>query len=127
MTPGTYIRKRREDAGLTIEELVLRLETIPAVSAMTRAEWLTMMEADVAPPSVSAINAILNFVSLDENVLDTLVLIRAGVVIPSPQICGDCGCTEHDPCRSKDGTPVCWWITEDLCSRCVPLKAEADA
>ncbi|WP_242140841.1 helix-turn-helix transcriptional regulator [Sphingomonas sp. TREG-RG-20F-R18-01] len=127
MTPGNYIRKRREAAGLTVDELALRLETIPAVSAMTRAQWLTMMETDVAPISISAINAIVSFISLDETVLDALALIRAGVALSSPQICIECGCSEHDPCCDEDGKPTCWWISEELCSCCVPLAGQAIA
>lgn len=121
MTPGTYIRRRREAAGVAIDDIALRLETVPAVSAMTRAEWLSAIEADVAPVPVSLVNALVHIVRLDETVLDALALAHAGVAADVPRLCSKCACSEHDPC----GAPghECWWIADDQCSACVEVPA----
>lgn len=34
--------------------------------------------------------------------------------------CHACGCWEFDPCVHVDGGP-CWWVSDDLCSRCAAL------
>lgn len=46
VSPGTYIRLRREELGLTVEQVALQLETDPGVCAHRRAAWLTDIEAD---------------------------------------------------------------------------------
>ncbi len=45
-SPGTYIRLKREELGLTVEQVALQLETDPGVCAHRRAAWLTDIEAD---------------------------------------------------------------------------------
>jgi hypothetical protein len=37
----------------------------------------------------------------------------ASAVMLGIRVCGVCGCSDNDAC--EDG---CWWIAEDLCSRC---------
>jgi hypothetical protein len=46
VSPGTYIRLRREELGLTVDEVARKLDTDPDVSARRRAEWLVDIEAD---------------------------------------------------------------------------------
>ena len=46
VSPGTYIRLRREELGLTAEQVALKLETDPDVCTQRRAAWLTNIEAD---------------------------------------------------------------------------------
>lgn len=53
MTPGSYIRERRVAAGLSIEDLALRVETVPAVSARQRGEMLTAIEDGFVPVRLS--------------------------------------------------------------------------
>lgn len=47
MTPGAYLRQCREAAGLTLEDVALRTETMPPVSARRRAEHIAAIEQDV--------------------------------------------------------------------------------
>ena len=44
-------------------------------------------------------------------------------VLPKPQVCRVCGCTEADcrQCIAKTGEP-CHWVEPDLCSACAPKK-----
>ena len=46
ISPGMYVRLRREALHLSLEDLALMLETEPAVCHRRRVEWLTMLEAD---------------------------------------------------------------------------------
>ena len=48
--------------------------------------------------------------------------------------CRGCGCTDHAACLTMAGP--CWWVDDDLCSRCAGIdgadvsiysEAEADA
>lgn len=57
-TPGTYLRQRRQAAGLSIDDVAGRIGTIPHVSALTRAEWLRLVEADQAPIGGDVLHAL---------------------------------------------------------------------
>lgn len=46
VSPGTCIRLRREELGLTVEQVALQLETDPGVCAQRRGAWLIDIEAD---------------------------------------------------------------------------------
>ena len=46
---GTHLRRERIEAGMSIEDVALRIETAPPVSARSRAEWIAAVEADQAP------------------------------------------------------------------------------
>lgn len=48
-TPGTYLRQRRQAAGLTVDDVAGRIGTTPPVSLLARAEWVRLVEADQAP------------------------------------------------------------------------------
>lgn len=48
-TPGTYLRHRREAAGLSVDDVAGRIGTTPPVSLLMRAEWVRLVEADQAP------------------------------------------------------------------------------
>lgn len=48
MTPGAYLRQCREAAGLSIQDVALRTETKPAVSARSREDIIRALEEDVA-------------------------------------------------------------------------------
>lgn len=47
---------------------------------------------------------------------------------PSDRTCRVCGCTDDDcrGCIERTGHP-CHWVTEDLCSACVPDRGAVDA
>lgn len=48
MSRGQQLRQAREAAGLSREDLALGLETVPPVSARSRADWIALMEIDAA-------------------------------------------------------------------------------
>lgn len=73
LTPGGYLRRCREARGWTLDDLALATETVPAVSARSRAEWLAMIEADVARISVRTGIALHQALGFDPDILDALI------------------------------------------------------
>lgn len=53
MTPGQYLRCRRQAAGLTALELALGIETVPARCAKDRVDLIEEIEADLVPMRLS--------------------------------------------------------------------------
>lgn len=68
-TPGVYLRQQREAAGLSVEDLALRLGTNPELDLVRRIDWIRQIESGVALISVSNAAAYLRAVRLDLKVL----------------------------------------------------------
>lgn len=152
MSPGTYLRKRREAAGLELEELALMLGSDPQVSARTRAEMIAAVERDAAPVTEDLLRALLSAgTAWNEQgrpyrvhafPFDPVVLIKlmdafSGVQTAGctalnpkgemPRLCTSCGCSDHDPCgwryHAAGGAETpCHWVGADRCSACVPVS-----
>jgi hypothetical protein len=117
MTPGQYLRKRREASGRSIEDLTLALETVPAVSAAARAEWLRQIESDLVPvpDTLAAAIAETGLMRFDADMLDRLAdHYTRRDTWNDLSVCRACGCSEWDACE-----PACHWVEPDLCSGCV--------
>jgi len=121
MTPGTYLRLRREAAGTSIDDVVAMLPTEPRVDAIARAAWLRGIEADEAPIGAEVIKALRYAFAFDARVLRWLADLRSSPGLLAPRLCRKCACSEFDPC---DGG--CWWVAEDLCSSC-PVDEPGEA
>lgn len=104
MTPGRYLRMRREAAGMAIDCLVLSPDTIAAI------------ESDVRAPTDMELTALGWAFPFDESVLAALT---RGVV---PSLCRICACGELDACLTSRG--YCRWVEGDLCSACAPESDE---
>ena len=78
ITPGTFVRMRREALGLTREQVALMLETEPCVSNWRRAEWLAAIEADLAPISLGTALALHDTIALNLRVLAYWMAIAEG-------------------------------------------------
>lgn len=120
MTPGTYLRLRREAAGLSIEDLAIRIDTTPKVPARSRGELIDLIESDTAAINAEFVDALsvmrtVGEIEFDRHVLIQLVAIHAGAAIAVPEICRSCGCSWNDPCGAG-----CSWATadHDWCSAC---------
>jgi len=120
LTPGAYLKHRRFDAGLAIEDVAYVLATDPRIAEHARADWLRRIEADIVPLSFPTIVALRRAFAFDPTVLVQLGLIQIGVEVEPPRLCSICACSDLDPCR-----PPCRWEGADLCSRCAPLVAAA--
>lgn len=131
MSPGSYLRKRREAAGLELEDLALMLDSDPAVSARSRAELLASVERDAAPVTEDLMRAVLRLgdaFRIDPLVWIRLIDLAAGEEIGWPKLCSCCGCSEFDPCVHEVGghQVACHWVADGLCSRCA-TSVDADA
>ncbi|WP_267395339.1 MULTISPECIES: helix-turn-helix transcriptional regulator [unclassified Sphingomonas] len=62
---GEYLRARRAAAGLSLDELALRLETSPPVCARERAELLGEVEAGTAQISLTDAAVIDDAINID--------------------------------------------------------------
>jgi transcriptional regulator with XRE-family HTH domain len=80
-SPGLFLRAGRVSTGLSIEDLALRLETVPHISAHDRAEWLAMVEADRAPVTIDVGLALCEL--LDLSFLTLVDLIAASAPVPA--------------------------------------------
>lgn len=113
MTPGAYIRLRRQAAGLTPLEVEAELgEDVTRLSVA-----LEFLEADRIKATYG-----------DARLLGRVFPISAAIVSElgcgtSPAICRSCGCSEFDPC--DEGGRGCAWAQPDLCTSCLPDRAAA--
>lgn len=130
MSPGTYLRQRREAAGLSLEAVALDVGTDPAWPAHERAAWLQLIEADGAPIGDDVIRALVRVkpFMFSPTVLLCLDAIHRGEQRDAPQICRGCGCTWTDPCIDAAGV-CCAWVADDptLCTSCSPWTPAAEA
>lgn len=115
LTPGAYMRLRREAAGLTLREAALLYAHTRAgagVAEMT----LRDAEADVVllgEPSLRRLQGAFHFDAY-------LYLALAGGDLPIPSICRSCGCTWAHACFSPVYGPCAWANAEQtLCTACV--------
>ncbi len=78
ITPGTYVRLRREALKLSIEDLALMLETEPCVSHRRRVEWLTMLEADAEEITLPIALVLHDAIAIDLRMLAYWMAIAEG-------------------------------------------------
>ena len=78
ITPGTYVRLRREALSLSIEDLALMLETEPCVSHRRRVEWLTMLEADAEEITLRIALVLHDAIAIDLRMLAYWMAIAEG-------------------------------------------------
>lgn len=124
ITPGTYLRMRREARGLTRDDLALMLETVPPVCAHRRAEWIDLIERDEMPIAASTIEALRGAFAFDLQILLRLGELASGFDRPAPQLCRSCACSWDDPCVDGDGQ-CCGWVPGDSthCTACRDREA----
>lgn len=73
LTPGAYIKRQREAAGLTIADVAARLATEPHWAEHARAEWLVQIEADEVPMLFMTVVALGTLFPIDMRQLVELV------------------------------------------------------
>lgn len=105
LTPGRYLKKRREAAKFAIGMLPIGADAARAI------------EADERFPYDSELQALRCAVPFD---LDVLLAIAAG---EQPRICRLCACSEFDPCEDALGQG-CAWLEADLCTECALSPAD---
>ncbi len=78
ISPGAFVRIRREAVGLSLEDLALMLETVPGVSARRRVEWLAMIESGAAEISLCVALVLHDTIALDLRMLAYWMAIAEG-------------------------------------------------
>lgn len=119
-TPGTYLRMRREAAGLSL--LQVSLSTIPEPG--TGAEGVVALpvralidaEADRAPLGDMTIGVVSRVVPLAREIYAAL---RDD--LPVTPICKGCACSWFDPCH-REGRPCAW--TDSSATECTACAAK---
>ena len=125
MTPGTYLKLRRQAAGLSIDDLADMVHTAPRLGAVDRRAWLQRIEADVAALSPDVIATLADAFRFSRRVLQQLLDLRsygAGTTLVEPRICHLCGCSDLDACRDEQAQLNCGWSGPDSCTACAPVS-----
>lgn len=115
MSPGTYLQKRREAAGLTVEQLAVALGVSPGTIRPIRGGDFDrlkarLLAAEEGNPSLTMQQAALvrRIFHFDLSIYE-LLLIRESCETPSdfpePQICSGCAASWLDTCACT-GTPA---------------------
>jgi transcriptional regulator with XRE-family HTH domain len=112
LTPGRYLRKRREAAGLSIDDVAERIATVPRWAQHLRRGWLEQIESDDMPASFNTVVVLHQVMKFDLGVL--VALTAEGC--EAPRLCVVCACSEADPCVGHSGP--CSWVDVDLCGAC---------
>jgi transcriptional regulator with XRE-family HTH domain len=126
LTPGAYIKYRRQAQLLSLEDVAARLDTAPHIPVRDRSEWLEHIECDIVPAGIETIDALHRVIRFDRSVLATLAAIARGErdLKHYPLLCRICACSYRDAC--SDGARGCAWVPgEDLCTACVASPAAA--
>jgi len=131
LTPGDYLRLRREAAGRSADQLARDLVTViahnrplpkraPSIAELG-ARYMRMLDTVrllEAPRSLcldtELLDAIASIIPFDPAVYHQLATEPAD---RHPRICRSCACSDHDQCATHH--ECCRWITPQLCSHCV--------
>lgn len=122
ITPGAYLKRCRQRAGLSIADVAARVATEPQTPEHLRGEWLELIEADATPATFTTIVGLRLIYRFDLTVLAQLEAIAQGVDLPAPILCRICACSEDCACVDALGQR-CSWAEPDLCSACATPPA----
>lgn len=100
ITPGAYLKLRREAAGIAADGLALSQDAVEAI------------ESDVRVPTDVELQAMAWAFHFDD-----VVLIGLARGIQS-RLCRECACSEFDACVHEVCGGACYWVEKDLCSTC---------
>lgn len=136
MSPGTYLKKRREAAGVGIIQASATLAAFSMAQRLANpraviAQRLNDAEADLEPLNRGQLGLIRAQVfRLDIGIYQQLVDLHSdpgNPDLPRPQICRECACSWNDACLVDGGG--CAWAEEPtrdrdgLCTRCLRENA----
>ena len=133
LTPGAYLRHRRQAAMLSLGDVAAKIHTTPRWSELERSGWLQRIEADVEQPTFRTVIALRQCFSFDIRVLASLVAIADGAEIDHPRLCRICACSDFDACVGRHQLAphhrpdACHWVEQDLCSACATPERDAPA
>ncbi len=117
LTAGAYLRRRREAAGLSIDEVAAGYAVGADRDAF--AVRLRRIEADEDAAGPATLDRMAEIFRFDREIYRNLVAgVPAGTAL-----CRECGCSWHDACTRS--TLSRYWVAPDLCYGCsVGLKGK---
>jgi hypothetical protein len=121
MSPGTYIMKRREAAGLSLDDVAARVGGDAAARADLRANLRRFEAGDPGEYSGLIYQQLPGVFPFDRRVLAALVIAASNPAKVLPPICRVCACSDFDPCVDRTGP--CGWTPpvpgkQPLCTAC---------
>ncbi len=127
LTPGAYLKHRRQAAGLSVADVAALMRTEPHEPEHLRIERLKLIEADAAPMTLATIVGLRLIYRFDLTILAQLEAIAQGASdINLPPLCRFCACSQDDACSDALGQG-CDWVSDDVCSRCAPAPESVAA
>ena len=135
MSPGTYLRKRREAAGLSAQAVAGFLvgrhaHAFAPPPAIGTLEWgIAACERDERPFGADLVARLHGCFPFDLGIYQQLLLLHAGAHCPEPRVCRECACSWNDACRSRSGRGSCALSVTDptICTACEARAARAAA
>ena len=127
-TVGAYLKRRRESAGLSIEDIATMFTLLSSARDWC-AEQLRALEEAAAPPRnyQTWIHGLRGAFPFDLEIARQLAeRDPANPDLPVPQLCRVCACSWTDPCVDDHGA-TCAWAEPDLCTTCAAARAEVPA
>lgn len=137
MTPGTYLQKRRQVAGVTLHEAALILgtpahSTRPPAPRIRRALRRRLQQVEASADflcnrEAGLLRSAFPFaVDIYQQLVD-LHLAPDDIDLPRPVVCRSCACSWFDPCLDPDGrkAPCAWTADPELCTACASALAIA--
>lgn len=123
ISPGVYLRKRREHAGLTRDE-VAHLLSHRAAHRPLYLEEITELEEDRSHAADVMLHKLQYCFRFDRFVYHALVACSLDEFLPRPQVCRNCACSWMDACGTPGAGQPCHWVDGDstLCSACLPVE-----
>jgi hypothetical protein len=122
LKPASYIRLRREAAGMSLRTVAGMLARNAGEVAMA----LDLVHALETPGNTArrpdTLDALRSIFPFDPDVYRQLATEPAE---NHPRICRGCGCSHWDPCVS-DEHGACAWATDTACTTCLPDTAPVD-
>jgi hypothetical protein len=140
MTPGTYLRKRREAAGVSLELAAVAFVPFSSTpfqpllsppsegqsmvaTVLKIAARLAELENDQRHVDGIALMQLSGVVPFEREAYDRLVALHFGVDVAPPSICHQCGCGVFTACIDQ-GHPCAWSETDpNLCTACERREA----
>ena len=130
MTPGTYLQKRREAAGLTQREAAAALAGICWYGHLDRIRLdealarLCLVESDEAHLDREEAFTVTRIFPFDHVIYRQLVELASTAFnshLPVPVVCRACACSFFFSCRTPHDP--CTWAEPDLCTACLDAEA----
>lgn len=133
ITPGAYLRRRRDASGLGLRQAAASMVAHPAAIRLPSSSAITRMalrlgaaEDDTQPLSDAQVSLLQDIFPFDPAIYHRLVAIHhAGANLAPPQLCRSCACSWFDPCQTLQGS--CGWAAPDLCTACAEREAPPPA